>query len=43
MNLLIPQDFELLVDLVFSNSGWRHVGQLGKTQKIRNKAFAQVL
>ena len=33
MRLLTWQDFELLVDLVFSNSGWRRVGQLGKTQK----------
>jgi hypothetical protein len=33
MRLLTWQDFELLVDLVFSNSGWRRVGQVGKTQK----------
>jgi hypothetical protein len=33
MRLLTWQDFELLVDLVFSNSGWRRIGQLGKTQK----------
>jgi hypothetical protein len=33
MRLLTWQDFELLVDLVFSNSGWRRVSQLGKTQK----------
>jgi hypothetical protein len=33
MRLLTWQDFELLVDLVFANSGWRRVGQLGKTQK----------
>jgi hypothetical protein len=33
MLLLTWQDFELLVDLVFANSGWRRVGQLGKTQK----------
>lgn len=33
MRLLTWQDFELLVDLVFANSGWRRVGQVGKTQK----------
>ncbi len=33
MRLLTWQDFELLVDLVFSNSGWRRIGQVGKTQK----------
>jgi hypothetical protein len=33
MHLLPWQDFELLVDLVFSNSGWRRTGQVGKTQK----------
>lgn len=33
MRLLTWHDFELLVDLVFSNSGWRRIGQLGKTQK----------
>ena len=33
MHLLTWQDFELLVDLVFSNSGWRRLGQVGKTQK----------
>jgi hypothetical protein len=33
MRLLTWQDFELLVDLVFTNSGWRRVGQVGKTQK----------
>ena len=27
------QDFELLVDLVFSSGGWRRVGVLGKTEK----------
>jgi hypothetical protein len=30
---LTPKDFELLVDLVFSSSGWRRQGVLGKTQK----------
>jgi hypothetical protein len=33
MRLLTPQDFELLVDLIFSTSGWRRVGIVGKTQK----------
>jgi hypothetical protein len=33
MKLLGPHDFELLVDLVFTTSGWRRVGILGKTQK----------
>jgi hypothetical protein len=33
MRLLTWQDFELLVDLVFANSGWRRLGEVGKTQK----------
>ena len=33
MRLLTWQDFELLVDLVFSTSGWRRVSVLGRTQK----------
>lgn len=33
MRLLTWQDFELLVDLVFSSSGWRRVGAVGRTQK----------
>jgi hypothetical protein len=33
MRLLTWQDFELLVDLVFSTSGWRRVSQIGRTQK----------
>jgi hypothetical protein len=33
MRLLGPRDFELLVDLVFSASGWRRLGIVGKTQK----------
>ena len=33
MTLLIPQDFEILVELVFSTSGWRRQGQVGRTQK----------
>jgi hypothetical protein len=33
MRLLTWQDFELLVDLVFSSSGWRRRGVLGSTQK----------
>jgi len=33
MRLLTWRDFELLVDLVFTNSGWRRLGQVGKTQE----------
>lgn len=33
MRLLEPRDFETLVDLVFSTSGWRRQGPVGKTQK----------
>jgi hypothetical protein len=33
IRLLGPRDFELLVDLVFSTSGWRRLGVVGKTQK----------
>lgn len=33
MRLLVPKDFELLVDLVFSTSGWRRQGVIGKTTK----------
>lgn len=33
MRLLTWQDFELLVDLVFSNSGWRRVGVVGRSEK----------
>lgn len=33
IRLLTPQDFELLVDLVFSTSGWRRVGVVGRTQE----------
>ena len=32
MRMLTPQDFELLVDLVFTTSGWRRVGVVGQTQ-----------
>jgi hypothetical protein len=34
MKLLWPGDFETLVDLVFSTSGWRRQGPVGKTQKM---------
>jgi hypothetical protein len=34
MRLLVPHDFELLVDLVFTSSGWRRLGVVGKTQKM---------
>lgn len=33
MRLLGPRDFETLVDLVFTTSGWRRLGEVGKTQK----------
>ncbi len=33
LRLLRPQDFEILVDLVFYTSGWRRQGVVGKTQK----------
>ena len=33
MRLLGPRDFEVLVDLVFTSSGWRRLGVIGKTQK----------
>src|SRR6266571_266213 len=33
MKLLGPRDFETLVDLVFTTSGWRRLGEVGKTQK----------
>ncbi|MEX0828557.1 MAG: hypothetical protein WD005_06380 [Haliea sp.] len=33
VRLLAPQDFELLTDLVFSGSGWRRQGVVGKNEK----------
>ncbi|HYR87949.1 MAG TPA: hypothetical protein VE422_27970 [Terriglobia bacterium] len=33
MRLLTPADFETLVDLVFSTSGWRRLGTVGGTRK----------
>jgi hypothetical protein len=52
MKLLEPRDFELLVDLVFTTSGWRRLGVVGKTEKTRDldlilpstgeRAFVQV-
>lgn len=52
MRLLTWQDFELLVDLVFSSSGWRRISQVGGTQKTidlelilpstKERAFVQV-
>jgi len=33
MRLLGPHDFELLVDLVFTTSGWQRVGSVGGMQK----------
>jgi len=34
MKLLGPRDFELLVDLVFTTSGWQRLGVVGKTEQI---------
>lgn len=52
MRMLTPQDFELLVDLVFTTSRWRRVGVVGRTQhtvdfelilpSTRERAFVQV-
>ena len=52
VKLLGPKDFEMLVDLVLSTSGWRRLGFVGKTQKTLDldlllpstgeRAFAQV-
>jgi hypothetical protein len=36
MKLLGRKDFELLVDMVFTTSGWRRVGVVGKTEKTRD-------
>lgn len=33
IQILGPKDFEVLVDLIFSNSGWRRMGTVGSTQK----------
>jgi hypothetical protein len=33
MRLLTWRDFEVLVDLVFANSGWRRLSEVGKTKK----------
>lgn len=33
LRLLTWQDFELLVDLIFSTSGWRRITEVGRTQK----------
>lgn len=52
LKLLGPGDFELLVDLVFTTSGWRRLGEVGKAQKTKDldlilpstneRAFVQV-
>ena len=34
MRLLEPKDFELLVNLVFSDDGWRMLCVVGRTQKM---------
>jgi len=33
IQMLGPKDFEVLVDLIFSTSGWRRMGAVGSTQK----------
>ena len=38
---LSPMDFELFVDLIFANSGWRRVSVLGKTQKTVDMELVQ--
>ena len=53
IRLLGPKDFEILVDLIFSTSGWRRQGVIGKTQKTLDldlllprtgeRAFVQVM
>lgn len=52
MKLLTWRDFELLVDLVFTSSGWRRVAEVGRSQKTvdielmlpttQERAFVQV-
>jgi len=52
MKLLGPRDFELLVDLVFTTSGWQRLSVVGKMEKTRDldlilpstgeRAFVQV-
>ncbi len=52
MKLLGPRDFELLVDLVFTKSGWQRLSAVGKSEKTRDldlilpstgeRAFVQV-
>ena len=33
MMLLVPYDFETLVDLVFTSSGWRRLGPVGEHRR----------
>jgi hypothetical protein len=40
VKLLQPRDFELLVDLIFTSSGWRRITELGRTQKTLDLAVA---
>ena len=52
LKLLGPKDFELLVDLVFSTSGWRRQGEVGRARRTvdismtlpstKEQAFVQV-
>lgn len=39
LRLLRPHDFETLVDLVFTSSGWRRLGSVGGTQKLLDMAI----
>jgi hypothetical protein len=39
IRLLGERDFELLVDLIFSSSGWRRVSAVGGTQKTKDMAI----
>jgi restriction endonuclease Mrr len=36
IKVLGPKDFETLVDLVFTTSGWRRQGVVGKTEKTKD-------
>ena len=43
INHLEPDDFELLVDLIFSRGGWQRVGEVGGTQKTTDLELIQPL
>jgi hypothetical protein len=40
---LTPQDFELFVELIFSQSGWQRISRIGGTQKTIDLEFIQPL